>query len=139
MRTAIDTNVLSAIWGGESAASRASQFLDESGKHDGLVITPIVYVELRAHPNLAEGFVDRFLQTMRVAVDWTVGQEVWLLAGERFEQYARRRRRQGSSEPKRFTADFLVAAHALLNADRLATFDQRSYGTDFPELQLVKP
>jgi predicted nucleic acid-binding protein len=139
MRTAIDTNVLSAIWGGESAASRASQLLDEAGKRGGLVIVPIVYVELRAHPNLAEGFVDRFLQTMRVAVEWTLEQEVWLLAAERFERYAHRRRREGASEPKRFPADFLVAAHALLRADRLATFDLRSYRADFPELQLVKP
>jgi predicted nucleic acid-binding protein len=139
MRTALDTNVLSSIWGGESAASRASAFLDEAGHRGGLVIVPIVYVELRAHPNLAEGFVDRFLQMMRVTVEWTVEQEVWLLAAERFEKYAHRRRGQIPGEVKRFPADFLVAAHALLRADRLATFDLRSYRADFPELQLVQP
>lgn len=137
MRTALDTNVLSVIWGGESAASRVSQLLDEFGKQGGLVIAPIVYIELRAHPNLAEGFVDGFLETMRVAVEWSMGQEIWLLAAERFERYSHRRRRQGQNEPKRFPADFLIAAHALLSADRLATFDLRGYRTDFPELHLV--
>ena len=139
MRTAIDTNVLSAIWGGESVASRISQVLDEAGKQGGLVVSPIVYVELRAHPNLAEGFVDRFLLTMRVAVDWVLEREIWLLAAERFEQHAQRRRRQGPGAEKRFPADYLVAAHALLSADRLVTFDQGSYRTDFPELILVEP
>ncbi len=139
MRTAIDTNVLSALWGGEPAGPRISQFLYGSTGVGGLVIHPIVYVESRAHPRVTEAIVHRFLKDTHIDVDWIGGQEIWLLAAERFEQYVQRRRRQGGGESKRFPADFLVAAHALLKADRLATFDQRSYRTDFPELTLVEP
>jgi predicted nucleic acid-binding protein len=74
---------------------------------------------------------------MRIAPDWIYEREVWQLAAERFEQYAKRRRRQGSGEPRRLAPDFLIAAHGLLHTDRLVTFDQRRYRTDFPELILV--
>lgn len=104
-----------------------------------MVIHPVVYVEARAHPSASEAVVNEFLEKTRIAVDWNIGQEVWLLAAERFEHYVRRRRKQGAVEAKRFAADFLVAAHALLRADRLVTLDQRSYRTDFPELILVEP
>ncbi len=139
MRTAIDTNVLSALWGGEPSAPQISQFLNEAMGAGGLVIHPIVYVEARAHPNASEPTVNRFLERTRVSVDWATSQEIWLLAAERFERYAHRRRKQGPGEARRFPADFLVAAHALVSADRLATFDRRIYGADFPELQLVQP
>jgi len=139
MRTAIDTNVLSALWGDEPTARRVSQILFEAGEVGGLVIHPIIYVEARAHPHTSEEAIHRFLEQTRIVVDWTTGQEVWLLAAERFDAYVRRRRRQGNAEAKRFPADFLVASHALLHADRLVTLDQRRYRTDFPELILVEP
>ncbi len=49
------------------------------------MISPAVYVELRANPYVATAFVDRFLDTMRITVDWIVEQEIWLLTAERFE------------------------------------------------------
>jgi predicted nucleic acid-binding protein len=33
--------------------------------------------------------------------------------------------------------DFLIAAHALLRADRLMTLDPARYQQDFPELRLA--
>lgn len=138
MRTAIDTNVLSALWGGETPAIRVSEFLDEAAAEGGLVISPIVYIELCSHPNLPEDFVKRFLETMQIEVEWALSREIWQLAAERFAQYAQRRRRQGPGQPKRFPADFLVASHALLRTDRLVTLEQRTYGTDFPELTLAE-
>lgn len=139
MRTAIDTNVLSALWGRESPAVRISQVLDEAKLRGGVMISPVVYMEARANPYIAEADMDRFLTATRVTVDWMLEREVWELATERFVGYARRRRRQGGGEARRFPADYLVAAHALLRADRLVTLDQRSYRADFPELILVEP
>jgi hypothetical protein len=139
MRTAIDTNVLSALWGGDPSARQISQFLFQAGEVGGLAIHPIIYIEARAHPNVSEESIQRFLEDTRIVVDWVVGQEIWLLAAERFQGYAQRRRRQLGTEAKRFPADFLIAAHALLHADRLATLDHRRYRTDFPELIIVEP
>ncbi len=139
MRTAIDTNVLSALWGRESPAQRIAHLLDDANSRGGVVISPVVYMEARANPHISEADVERFLTTMRVIVDWVLEREVWELATERFVSYARRRRRQGGGEARRFLADYLVAAHALLRADRLVTLDQRSYRPDFPELILVEP
>lgn len=138
MRTAIDTNILSALWGKEASAERIAEFLYEAGGQGALVLSPIVYVEARAHPNVSEEAMHRFLETNRVVVDWSPGQPVWMLAAERFEQQVNRRRRQLASGQRRFPADFLVGAHALLQADRLVTLDQRVYRADFPELILVE-
>lgn len=138
MRTAIDTDILSALWSGEPSASRISQFLYGSTGVGGLVIHPFVYMEARAHPRASVAVVNQFLKDTRIDVDWISGEQVWLLAAERYEQHVQRRRRQGGG-PKRFPADFLVAAHALLRADRLVTLDQRNYRADFPELILVEP
>jgi predicted nucleic acid-binding protein len=38
---------------------------------------------------------------------------------------------------KRLPADFLVAAHAALHADRLMTLDATRYRQDFPKLRIV--
>jgi predicted nucleic acid-binding protein len=35
-------------------------------------------------------------------------------------------------------ADFVIAAHALLKADRLMTLDANRYGVDFPQLRLYE-
>lgn len=139
MRTAIDTNILSAIWGGESSAAQLPSILDKAATTGALAIAPAVYVELRAYPTATAAVVDRFLETMRVETDWILEREVWELAAERFEQYASRRRRQGAGEVKRLSSDFVIAAHALLRADRFVTLDQRRYRTDFPELILIEP
>jgi predicted nucleic acid-binding protein len=104
-----------------------------------LVISPVVYVELRAYPTATEAIVDRFLEANRIEIDWLIEREIWELAAERFERYANRRRRQGGGEAKRLTSDFLIAAHAIVRADRLITLDQRRYRADFPELTLVEP
>lgn len=139
MRTALDSNILSALWGRESPAPRIAAFLDAANAQGSLVISPIVYMECQANPYVGPDDVDRFIETMRLAVDWILDREMWKLAAERFARFADRRRRQGGGEAKRLTSDFVIAAHALLHTDRLVTLDQRRYRTDFPELILVEP
>jgi hypothetical protein len=137
MRTAVDTNILSALWGAEQCMERAAEMLWQAEMHGALVISGVVYVELRAHPASTETFIDRFLRQTRISVEWELPREVWQMAADRFGQYAERRRVQKADTPKRLPADFLVAAHALLRADRLMTLDRRRYQTDFPELNLT--
>jgi len=74
---------------------------------------------------------------MNIAVDFDLGEDVWRLAATSFAAYAVRRRRSGGGSPKRLVADFLIAAHALLRADRLMTRDAKRYSQDFPNLRLI--
>lgn len=136
MRTAIDTNILSALWAGEESSDKIRKTLNVASEHGGLVVCGLVYAELRAFPRATAAFVDTFLEHTGVVVDWKCDKDIWQLAAERYEQYATRKRKQRMGEPKRFLADFIVGAHAMLFADRLITLDQRAYRKDFPEIVL---
>lgn len=136
MRTAIDTNILSALWAGEATAAVVKSLLEEAAERGGLVISPVVYVELRGSPRATASYVDSFLDETGILVDWNFDEAIWQLAAERYEKYALRKRKQKMGEPKRLIADFIVGAHALLRADVLLTLDTRPYRRDFGELAL---
>jgi predicted nucleic acid-binding protein len=70
-------------------------------------------------------------------VDFLLEEPVWRKAAERFAAYAQRRRSSGGGSAKRVLADFLIAAHALLNADQFFTLEASRYRQDFPELRLL--
>jgi predicted nucleic acid-binding protein len=70
----------------------------------------------------------------QVTVDFVLPEKTWLEAGRRFASYASRRRRSSKEGPKRLPADFIVGAHAMMQADRLMTLDPARYQQDFPEL-----
>jgi hypothetical protein len=74
---------------------------------------------------------------MNIAIDFDLGEDVWQLAATSFAAYAFRRRRSAGGSAKRLPADFVIAAHAVLKADRLMTLDANRYGTDFPNLRLI--
>ena len=102
-----------------------------------IVLCPVVYAEMLANPVMSAPKLQDFLSQTRIIVNFELTPEVWQEAGTRFGIYAERRRRSGGGEPRRLLADFLVGAHALLQADRLLTFDQGRYRLDFSELVLV--
>ena len=137
MRTALDTNVLSALWSSEPLAPQVSQRLAEAHTEGGLVICGPVYVELCAHPAVSQTFVDEFLGGTGVRVDFALDEGVWRAAARGFAEYAQRRRRSAAGTPKRLPVDFVIAAHASLHADRLMTMDASRYQRDFPTLRLV--
>jgi len=137
MKTALDSNVLSALWSGETSAAPIREELRMARAQGSTVICAPVYVELAAHPLVSPGFVDEFLADTRIGVEFGLDEEVWRRAAEAFAAYAQRRRRSGGAQPKRVLPDFLIAAHALLRADRLFTLDPSRYQTDFPDLRLA--
>jgi predicted nucleic acid-binding protein len=101
------------------------------------VISAPVFVELSAVPGLTAQMVRKALAEMSVSIDFDMGEEVWQLAATTFADYAIRRRRSGGGSARRFPADFIIAAHAQLRADRLMTRDARRYALDFPNLRLI--
>jgi len=70
-------------------------------------------------------------------VDLKIEERVWAIAGQRYAQYAARRRKATGESPSRIHADFLIGAHALVQADRFFTLDPKRYRQDFPELRLL--
>ena len=137
MRTAIDTNAVSALWSNENSAANLAQHLGERKNDGALLIAPVVYAELLAHPGATESYVDGFLSDTGITVDFQIDAAVWLDAGRRFAHYAAQRRKSGIGPPKRLLADFLIGSHALLQADRLMTLDANRYRQYFPELKLI--
>lgn len=137
MRTAIDTNILSALWSSEGAAINIAQQLGDARTYGALLVSPVVYAELLAYPKATESFVNGFLSDTGITVDFEIESSVWVDAGRRFAHYATRRRKEGHGAPKRLLADFLVGSHALLQADRLMSLEANRYKQYFPELRLV--
>ena len=137
MRTAIDSNVFSAIWTGEAAVPRLLALLAEARQAGALLISPFVFAELFAYPGMSEALVRRFLEATGVAVDLRLDARVWTESGLRFARYAARRRQSFGEGPRRLLADFLIGAHALVQADRLLTLDPKVYQQDFPEVRLM--
>ena len=137
MRTAIDSNVFSAIWTAEPSVPRLLVLLAEARREGALLISPFVFAELLAYPGMTEALLRRFLETTGVAVDLRLDERVWTESGLRFARYAALRRESFGAGPRRLLADFLIGSHALAQADRLLTLDAKVYRQDFPELRLL--
>jgi predicted nucleic acid-binding protein len=137
MRTAIDSNVVTALWTGEASADAIESALNAARTRGALLMCAPVFVELLAHPLAKPGVMDRFLAKTGVVVDFVLDEAIWRRAAEGFAAYAQRRRRSGGDSPKRLLVDYIIAAHAALRADQLMTLDPRRYALDFPQLRLL--
>jgi predicted nucleic acid-binding protein len=137
VRTAIDTNVISAIWSNEPHAREAARQLGEARRQGALLLSPFVFAELLAYPGATVVYVREFLEATGVVADFKIEAMVWTEAGLRFARYAARRRKSAGESPRRVLADFLIGAHALVQADRLFTLDPRVFRQDFPEVRLI--
>jgi predicted nucleic acid-binding protein len=139
MTTAIDTNVLVALWdSGDSLHVLARKALDEALGRGSLVISGVVYAELLAAPARTEAFLDTFCEETGIAVEWNLAKSVWRTAGHAYQNYGVRRKRQTEFPPRRILADFLIGAHALANGYRLLTLDAGNYRLSFPKLGLAE-
>jgi predicted nucleic acid-binding protein len=138
MTTAIDTNVIVALWDEEDTLHRVARAaLDKAFKEGTLVISGAVYAELLAAPGRTEAFIDRFCEETGIAVEWELGEKGWRAAGTAFQAYAARRRKQKRAEARRILADFVIGAHALVNGYKLLTLDAGIYQASFPRLGIV--
>lgn len=137
MRTALDTNVISALLSREPASQRAVGLLGQAKVSGGLVICGAVYAELLAYPNMTKEWLEGFLEDTGIDTDFELTDVVWLEAGLQYAAYAKRRRGSGGNSPKRLLVDFIIGAHASKNADQLITFDPDRYRQSFPKLNLI--
>ena len=137
MTTAIDTNVVIALWDKDATLSVAAQNALDAAFHRGTLIAAApVFAELIAAPGRSETFVGSFFEETGIGVDWELPEQIWRLAGRAFQGYAARRRKQRDSGTRRILADFVIGAHAFANGCRLLTLDDRLYRSSFPTLAI---
>jgi predicted nucleic acid-binding protein len=137
MTTALDTNILIALWNSNDTLNTlARSALDAALTRGRLVISAPVYAELMATPSRDEAFLDSFCRDTGISVDWELNESIWRAAGRAFLSYAARKRKQVDSSPRRILADFLIGAHALQRGYQLLTLDHRIYRAAFPRLRM---
>jgi predicted nucleic acid-binding protein len=138
MTTALDSNVLIALWDPDPAVSNAAQTaLDNALQLGPLVTSGPVFAELMAAPGRTEAFLNRFFRETGVSVEFDLDEAIWRAAGRAFQGYAARRRKQRDPGPRRILADFLIGAHASHRGYRLLTLDEGLYKAAFSSLTVI--
>jgi predicted nucleic acid-binding protein len=139
MTTAIDTNVVIALWDKDPKLSLAAQTaLEVAFNRGSLVVAAPVFAELLAAPGRTEAFVGSFFADTGIVIDWDLGESVWRSAGRAFRWYAERRRKHRDSGARRILADFVIGAHAHVLGYRLLTLDESVYRAAFPTLTIQR-
>lgn len=137
--TAVDTNVIVALWDSDPAVNKSAQrALDYERAHGSLTLSAPVFAELMAAPGRSEAFLEQFCNDTGITVDFDLDEDVWRAAGRAYQAYAGRRRKQRDSGPRRILADFLIGAHALQRGYRLLTLDDHIYQAAFPGLTVIE-
>lgn len=134
MKTALDSSVLLDVLGADPAFGEKSRDALRSAYDAGaLVACDVVWAEVRAHFATDEAFSEA-LTLMGVQFD-PIRDQAAAMAGELWRES--RNRTRGSRE--RVIADFLIGAHAQLQADVLLTRDRGFYRKYFAGLRLSDP
>lgn len=132
MVTAVDSSVLLDVLTADPRFGAAAQNALAEAAHAGrLIVSETVVAEIS--PALAIGQLETFLRDC--ALDFVPHSlESACLAGEHFRKYLER-----GGEHRRVVADFLIAAHAQVHADRLLARDRGYYRDYFQKLTLIEP
>ncbi len=138
MTTAIDTNVIVALWNEDESLNQVVRAgLDAAHGKGNLVLSAVVYAELLAAPGRGVAFVDRFCEETGIMVEWTFSEKTWRTAGLAFQDYAARRKKHNAAQPRPILADFLIGAHAQVNGYHLLTLEAGIYRAAFPKLTII--
>ena len=153
MITAVDTNILLDVLIPDAPhGDESERALAEAVRAGAVVISDPVYAELAVHFPEQEK-LDRFLADTGLRLE-SSNAEALHRSGGAWSEYIRRRpalacpqcgARQeircdecgASVQPRQHVvADFIIGAHALVQADQLLTRNRGHYATYFPELTL---
>lgn len=135
MRIAVDSSVLLDVLTGDPDFGPSSkEALRRAYDAGALIACDIVWSEVRAHfPVDAE--CRATFATLGVVYE-PLRQEAAELAGELWRDYCLTVRRR---DRDRIVADFLIGAHAQVQADALLMRDRGFFGSRFKGLRLIDP
>lgn len=133
MITAVDTNVLLDVFGGDPTFGPSSKgMMDVCIAEGSLVACDAVWAELAAYFPSSRDASEQ-MDELGVAFH-PLERAAALAAGNAWRAYRHR-----GGPRTRLVADFLVGAHALTQADRLLTRDARFHRTYFSRLKVLDP
>jgi len=130
VRTALDSSVVILLQRRQPGWEGWREVLTRAATEGPLLICPVVFAECSAGYPSAEAALREF-ESIQVYYD-SISPDSAYLAGQTFLRY----RREGGPR-LHLVPDFLVAAHATLQADRLAAIDRGYLGRYFPGLKLI--
>ena len=156
MITAIDTNALVAVLYDDEHADASESELRHAYSEGSLVVAPIVFAELAADGQFeGESGLSRFLDDLGIRIT-EPSTDALFRAGERFMSYLDRRPDgfqcpscgeirgvscdscgEALAPRQHIAANFVIGAHASVDADTLISFDSGFFATYFPELTVV--
>ena len=132
MRTALDSSVLILLSQKQPGWEAWRKLLELASTEGQLIISPIAFAEYSiSYPTATSAQND--LERLRVTYD-PIAPAAAYLAGQIFLRY----RRKGGPR-QHLIPDFLIAAHASVQADRLAALDRGYLRTYFPSLAILAP
>lgn len=132
MRTAIDTSVLLLLFNDEPGGRSWLEVLVRARREGPLVVCDVVYAEL-APAFTSEAGLQEALRRLGASFESITPSAAWQ-AGVSFRAY-----RDAGGPREHLIPDFLIAAHAQNQADRLAAVDRGYLRRYFSGLPLLRP
>lgn len=132
MRTAVDSSALWALLHEEPGWESWAEILQKASSEGELVVCPVVFAEMAPSASNA-GELHSILNGLGVTYD-PIHPRSAFFAGEIFRKY-----RLSGGPRKSMIPDFLIAAHAQVQAHRLAAIDRGYLRTYFSKLPLLTP
>lgn len=130
MRTALDSSVLIQLYRKQAGWEAWRDRLVAASSEGQLIISCVAFAEFSiAYPSLESALAD--LERLNIVYE-PINPASACLAGQVFLKY----RRTGGPR-QHLIPDFLIAAHASIQADRLAALDRGYFRVYFPRLVLL--
>lgn len=130
MRTALDSSVLIQLYRRQAGWEAWRNRLAAAASEGELILSPVAFAEFSiAYPSVESARADLERLHIRYA---PIEPAAAYLAGQVFLRY----RKKGGPR-QHLIPDFLIAAHACVQADRLAALDRGYYRAYFPALTLL--
>jgi predicted nucleic acid-binding protein len=131
MISAVDTNILLDVFLADKRfGPKSAELLKVAYNEGGLIICHVVYAELV--PQFGDRReIDEALLMLNVSIS-SLDDEIAFVAGERWSTD-----RKSGGTRERIITDFIIAAHAMIKAERFLTRDRGFYKSYFPELPIL--